>query len=67
MRYERLAIGPWYRSRPRCALPVDSIYTATIMREAAKVDNRLTREGVIGRFALDLAVVRCPFLSDFDR
>jgi hypothetical protein len=36
MRYERLAIGRWYRSRPRCAFPVDSIYTATITRGSGK-------------------------------
>jgi hypothetical protein len=41
-----------------CVFPADPGYAATITREAAKVGQRLAKEGVIGRFALDFIAVR---------
>jgi hypothetical protein len=41
-----------------CVFPADNAYASLITREAAKVGNRLAKEGVIGRFALDFVVVR---------
>jgi hypothetical protein len=41
-----------------CVFPANPEYAATITREAAKVGERLAREGVIGRFALDFVAVR---------
>jgi PGM1 C-terminal domain len=41
-----------------CVFPANPEYAATITREAAKVGERLAKEGVIGRFALDFVAVR---------
>ncbi len=56
--HDQLLGGPSGQSYLGCAFPADSGYASLITREAAKVGNRLAREGVIGRFALDFVVVR---------
>jgi hypothetical protein len=56
--HDQLLGGRSGQSYLGCAFPADSDYASLITREAAKVGNRLAREGVIGRFALDFVVVR---------
>lgn len=56
--HDQLLGGPSGQSYLGCAFPADTGYASLITREAAKVGNRLAREGVIGRFALDFVVVR---------
>jgi len=41
-----------------CRFPADEAYAPLISREALKVGERLAREGVLGRFALDFVVAR---------
>jgi hypothetical protein len=41
-----------------CRFPADPDYATLIMREAKKVGQRLLREGVLGRFAIDFVVAR---------
>lgn len=41
-----------------CRFPADPEYGPVIMREATKVGQRLRREGVLGRFAVDFVAVR---------
>ena len=41
-----------------CSFPADPAYAVAITREAVKVGDRLCREGVLGRFAVDFVVVR---------
>ena len=50
--------GPSGQSYLGCIFPANQEYAAMITREAVKVGERLAREGVIGRFALDFVVVR---------
>jgi hypothetical protein len=56
--HDQLLGGPSGQSYLGCKFPADPAYAAAISREAAKVGERLAREGVIGRFALDFVVVR---------
>src|SRR5881296_724044 len=56
--HDQLLGGPSGQSYLGCMFPADSGYASLITREAAKVGNRLAKEGVIGRFALDFVVVR---------
>lgn len=56
--HDQVLGGPSGQSYLGCRFPADTAYAASIMREAAKVGARLTREGVIGRFAIDFVVVR---------
>jgi hypothetical protein len=56
--HDQLLGGRSGQSYLGCAFPADSDYASLITREAAKIGNRLAREGVIGRFALDFVVVR---------
>ena len=56
--HDQLLGGPSGQSYLGCMFPADSGYAALITQEAAKVGNRLAKEGVIGRFALDFVVVR---------
>src|SRR5438874_790063 len=56
--HDQLLGGPSGQSYLGCTFPADAGYASLITREAAKVGNRLAREGVIGRFALDFVVVR---------
>jgi hypothetical protein len=41
-----------------CKFPADQAYAALITSEAKKIGERLVKEGVLGRFALDFVVVR---------
>ena len=41
-----------------CIFPADPAYAGAIMRDAAAIGERLAREGVIGRFAVDFVAVR---------
>jgi hypothetical protein len=43
-----------------CVFPADADYAPLITREAAKIGERLVREGVLGRFGVDFVVVRKP-------
>src|SRR6266436_9957788 len=56
--HDQMLGGPSGQSYLGCVFPADSGYASLITREAAKVGNRLAKEGVIGRFALDFVVVR---------
>ena len=41
-----------------CRFPADRAYASLISREALKIGQRLVKEGVLGRFAIDFVVVR---------
>jgi hypothetical protein len=56
--HDQLLGGPSGQSYLGCVFPANQEYAAMITREAVKVGERLAREGVIGRFALDFVVVR---------
>jgi PGM1 C-terminal domain len=56
--HDQLLGGPSGQSYLGCRFPADYMYAKAITREAAKVGARLSREGVIGRFAVDFVVVR---------
>jgi len=56
--HDQLLGGPSGQSYLGCIFPANQEYAALITREAVKVGERLAREGVIGRFALDFVVVR---------
>jgi hypothetical protein len=56
--HDQVLGGPSGQSYLGCRFPADQAYAATITREAAKVGERLAREGVIGRFAIDFVTVR---------
>jgi PGM1 C-terminal domain len=56
--HDQLLGGPSGQSYLGCRFPADYRYAKAITREAAKVGARLSREGVIGRFAVDFVVVR---------
>ena len=56
--HDQMLGGPSGQSYLGCVFPADKGYASMITREAAKVGNRLAKEGVIGRFALDFVVVR---------
>src|SRR6266513_677416 len=55
--HDQLLGGPSGQSYLGCVFPADSGYASLITREATKVGERLAKEGVIGRFALDFVVV----------
>jgi hypothetical protein len=56
--HDQLLGGPSGQSYLGCRFPADQAYAPMIMREAAKVGQRLLREGVLGRFAIDFVAVR---------
>jgi hypothetical protein len=56
--HDQLLGGASGQSYLGCKFPADPAYAPLITREAAKVAQRLAKEGVIGRFALDFVVVR---------
>jgi hypothetical protein len=56
--HDQLLGGPSGQSYLGCVFPANADYAALITREAIKVGERLAREGVIGRFALDFVAVR---------
>jgi hypothetical protein len=56
--HDQVLGGPSGQSYLGARFPADAEYAPTITREAATIGNRLAREGVIGRFALDFVAVR---------
>jgi len=56
--HDQLLGGPSGQSYLGCRFPADFGYAQAISREAAKIGERLAREGVLGRFAVDFVVVR---------
>ena len=56
--HDQLLGGPSGQSYLGCRFPADEAYAAAISREAMKVGERLAREGVLGRFAIDFVAVR---------
>jgi PGM1 C-terminal domain len=58
--HDQLLGGPSGQTYLGCRFPADFGYARAITREAAKVGERLAREGVLGRFAVDFVVVRKP-------
>jgi hypothetical protein len=56
--HDQLLGGPSGQSYLGCRFPADPEYAVAITREAAKIGDRVAREGVIGRFALDFVTVR---------
>jgi hypothetical protein len=56
--HDQLLGGPSGQTYIGCRFPADRGYAALITAEAAKIGERLAREGVIGRFALDFVTVR---------
>lgn len=58
--HDQLLGGPSGQSYLGCVFPADRGYATAITREAVKVGERLAKEGVIGRFAMDFVTVRKP-------
>ena len=56
--HDQLLGGPSGQSYLGCIFPADPGYATAITREAIKVGERLAKEGVIGRFAMDFVAVR---------
>lgn len=56
--HDQLLGGPHGQTYVGCRLPADPEYAGAIAQEARKVGERLAREGVIGRFAVDFVAVR---------
>jgi PGM1 C-terminal domain len=56
--HDQLLGGPSGQTYLGCRFPADFGYAQAITREAAKVGERLAKEGVLGRFAVDFVVVR---------
>jgi hypothetical protein len=56
--HDQVLGGPGGQSYLGCRFPADFAYAQAISREAAKIGDRLAREGVLGRFAVDFVVVR---------
>ena len=56
--HDQLLGGASGQSYLGCVFPADPGYAATISHDAAKIGQRLAKEGVIGRFALDFVTVR---------
>jgi hypothetical protein len=56
--HDQVLGGPSGQSYIGCRFPANPEYAPLITRQAAKVGERLAREGVLGRYALDFVVVR---------
>jgi hypothetical protein len=56
--HDQLLGGPSGQSYLGCRFPADPAYSPAISEDARKVGERLVREGVIGRFAVDFVSVR---------
>jgi hypothetical protein len=56
--HDQILGGPHGQTYMGCRLPADPAYAVAIGREARKVGERLAREGMIGRFAVDFVAVR---------
>ena len=58
--HDQLLGGPSGQSYLGCVFPADLGYAAAITKDAVKVGERLAKEGVLGRFAIDFVAVRKP-------
>ena len=56
--HDQMLGGPSGQSYLGCRFPADPAYAPAISADALKVGERLAREGVIGRFAVDFVSVR---------
>ncbi len=56
--HDQILGGPSGQVYLGASFPADISYGPMIMREARKIGERLAREGIVGRFALDFIVVR---------
>jgi len=56
--HDQVLGGPSGQSYYGARFPADKVYAVEIMREAKKVGERLAREGVLGRFAIDFVAVK---------
>jgi len=56
--HDQLLGGPSGQTYLGCRFPADFGYARAITQEATKIGERLAREGVLGRFAVDFVVVR---------
>jgi hypothetical protein len=56
--HDQILGGPHGQTYLGCRLPADPAYATAIGSEARKIGHRLSREGVIGRFAVDFVAVR---------
>jgi hypothetical protein len=56
--HDQLLGGPSGQTYIGCRFPADTAYAPQITAQASKIGERLAREGVIGRFALDFVTVR---------
>jgi hypothetical protein len=56
--HDQVLGGPSGQAYLGCRFPADLAYAGVIAAEARKVGERLAREGVLGRFALDFVVAR---------
>ncbi len=64
--HDQLLGGPSGQSYLGAVFPADAAYAVKIMREAAKVGQRLAKEGVLGRFAIDFVAVRSGEGQEWD-
>ncbi len=58
--HDQLLGGASGQSYLGCEFPADRAYSRLISQHAAVLGERLAREGVLGRFAVDFVVVRAP-------
>jgi hypothetical protein len=56
--HDQLLGGPSGQSYLGCTFPADFAYAKEISADAQRIGERLAREGVLGRFAIDFVVVR---------
>jgi hypothetical protein len=56
--HDQLLGGPSGQSYLGCSFPADFEYAKKISADAQRIGERLAREGVLGRFAIDFVVVR---------
>jgi hypothetical protein len=58
--HDQILGGPKGQSYLGCQFPADPAYAAQIIEPAKRIADRLAREGVLGRFAIDFVVLRQP-------
>ena len=56
--HDQVLGGPSGQSYSGCSFPADFEYAKMISADAQRIGERLAREGVLGRFAIDFVVVR---------
>ncbi|MFQ5935892.1 MAG: peptide ligase PGM1-related protein [Acidiferrobacterales bacterium] len=56
--HDQILGGPTGQLYMGCRFPADSAYASLISDESMKVGQRLAKEGMVGRFAIDFVVVR---------